>query len=234
MFAPNTKPSLPDIFLCVFSVFWYIFIKIIPFMDLRKKTLYENERLGLSKPPPKEPERPAPTADALNERFKFVDHASTSSGGFEIVIIVALVVLIAITIMSAAESLGEQDAPGPSPAVATDNSEAVELIDPHEAMPVVGEIRGFQYLWSQNQQIMTGDMAKATSARRAHSMTTTLSLTDGSSISVRGLVPNYAHGATIHSFTTIGGIVSDYCIAAPLNECYEAAEAAVARSGYSH
>ena len=209
-------------------------------MDLSKKTIYENERRGVTGIEKPKPDRPTPSSKH-EDRRSLADKTSSNLCMMEAMIILGLSVTILVAVLSINESVNRQhealekpvthEVVEPAP-LHSDQADEQAAIDPHATMPLVGVITDFQYLWSQNQRIVTGDMARATSALRAHSMTSVLTLKDGSSVSVKGLVPDYAHGSTVHQFTGIGGVISDYCIAAPLNQCFEASEVSGVGSGF--
>lgn len=84
----------------------------------------------------------------------------------------------------------------------------------------IGVLKRVEYVWSEGYSV--GGVGLHSSARfiRPKIRASILVMEDGTHVTARGQVPDFAYGAPVYQNNTEHGLLSDYCIGHPLNDCF--------------
>lgn len=95
----------------------------------------------------------------------------------------------------------------------------IERLDEFDSLGTLSEVR---YIWSENRyERGFGMYGTRRTLYSRQIQASVLVLEEGQHVVALGQVPDYAHGSRVYAAKTEDGLLSEYCIEAPVNDCFK-------------
>lgn len=94
----------------------------------------------------------------------------------------------------------------------------IETLDESDSLGKLSEVR---YIWSESHYERGFGIHGTRNYYSRRIQASALFLENGKHVVALGQVPDYAHGSAVYAAKTEDGLLSEYCIKAPVNDCFK-------------